>query len=215
MYLKHKNLARKLHPEKLVHQNLKRRVQLQKKGWVLDTTKANNLSAGQMLVKAIMGLKAKRMSAPNTMNPEKAIDLKGYLKPDDKYTKVYQYRVTLCGTSVWRKLQIPENYTFWDLHVAIQDSFGWLDCHGHKFNVLKNPKDPSSKELVDVGIPVDFMPDETIPGWTVRVKDYISIAAPRCMYEYDFGDSWEHLVGLESIMKREKKSAISEMFGWE
>jgi hypothetical protein len=28
---------------------------------------------------------------------------------------------------VWRRMQVPEAYSFWDLHVAIQDAMGWLD----------------------------------------------------------------------------------------
>jgi len=42
---------------------------------------------------------------------------------------VHQFLIVLSGTDplVWRRLQVPERYSFWDLHVAIQDSMGWLD----------------------------------------------------------------------------------------
>lgn len=135
----------------------------------------------------------------------KDLNLKGYLIPDDTYTKVYQLKVTLVGTEVWRRIQVPENYTFWDLHVAIQDSFDWLDSHVHSFEVLKNPKDPSSTEMIDVGTPPPFeMPcDKTIADWGVKIQDYLSLKAPKCVYKYDFGDSWEHLIELESIVSRE------------
>jgi len=101
---------------------------------------------------------------------------------------------------------VPDNYTFWDLHVAIQDAMGWQDSHLHKFSVLKDPKDVNSDELVDIGIPEIWFPDvHTIPGWSVRVRDYLTMATPRSVYEYDFGDSWEHFVDLESIVVRDKK----------
>jgi len=99
---------------------------------------------------------------------------------------------------------VPENYTFWDLHVAIQDSLNWLDSHMHCFSVLKDPKDPKNSEMIDIGIPVEMPGDETIPDWGVKIQDYFSLSATRCVYEYDFGDSWEHLVELESILERDR-----------
>ena len=39
---------------------------------------------------------------------------------------VHQFLIVLSGTDplVWRRLQVPERYSFWDLHVAIQDAMG-------------------------------------------------------------------------------------------
>ena len=36
---------------------------------------------------------------------------------------VHQFKIELLDTSpvVWRRLQVPAEYSFWDLHVAIQD----------------------------------------------------------------------------------------------
>lgn len=58
-----------------------------------------------------------------------------------KPTMIYQFKITLAGVKppIWRRIQVPESYTFWDLHVAIQDAMGWLDCHLHQFEVI-NPK---------------------------------------------------------------------------
>lgn len=56
------------------------------------------------------------------------------------YKNVYQFKITMLDISpaIWRRIQVPENYTFWDLHVAIQDSMGWTDSHLHAFRI-KNP----------------------------------------------------------------------------
>ncbi|MBF0257441.1 MAG: hypothetical protein HQK62_01170 [Desulfamplus sp.] len=27
---------------------------------------------------------------------------------------------------IWRRIQVPATYFFWDFHVAIQDSMGWF-----------------------------------------------------------------------------------------
>ena len=53
---------------------------------------------------------------------------------------VYHFEVSLQEVTpeVWRGIQIPSNYTFWVLHVAVQDAMGWLDYHLHEFEIL-NP----------------------------------------------------------------------------
>jgi hypothetical protein len=35
-------------------------------------------------------------------------------------------------SSIWRAGEVPGDYTFWDLHMAIQDAMGWLDYHLHQ-----------------------------------------------------------------------------------
>ena len=45
-----------------------------------------------------------------------------------RFDKVYQFKLTLQGIRppIWRRIQVPGNYSFWDLHVAIQDAMGWM-----------------------------------------------------------------------------------------
>jgi len=56
-----------------------------------------------------------------------------------KKNLIYQFKVTLDGISppIWRRIQVPARYSFWDLHVALQDAMGWFDCHLHRFNLAK------------------------------------------------------------------------------
>jgi hypothetical protein len=51
--------------------------------------------------------------------------------------EVYQFRIVLLEIAppTWRTIQVPRTYSFWDLHVAIQDSMGWLDYHLHRFRI--------------------------------------------------------------------------------
>ena len=37
--------------------------------------------------------------------------------------------------AVWREIEVPSTYSFWNLHVAIQDAMGWLDYHLHAFRI--------------------------------------------------------------------------------
>jgi hypothetical protein len=117
---------------------------------------------------------------------------------------VYQFKITLAGITpaIWRRIQVPEGYTFWDLHVAIQDSMGWLDYHLHAF-VL-----PSSTpaQIVEIGIPDDESTRvRTIAGWAVAIEDQFIRPGISLTYKYDFGDGWEHDVLLEGILLAEPR----------
>ena len=85
---------------------------------------------------------------------------------------VHQFLVVFTGTDplVWRRIQVPERYSFWGLHVAIQDAMGWLDYHLHEFRLL----DAREKHVVSIGIPTDEDPEDrpVLPGWDVRLSRF-------------------------------------------
>lgn len=117
---------------------------------------------------------------------------------------VHQFKVLLLGAAppIWRSIQEPEAYSFWDLHVALQDAMGWLDYHLHLFRATK----PDTREVVQIGIPDDdaFEGDEVIqPGWEIPIAGYFTQSGVVARYEYDFGDGWEHEVTLEAILPRQ------------
>lgn len=120
-----------------------------------------------------------------------------------QFNQVYQFKITLDETSplIWRRIQVPESYSFWDLHVAIQDAMGWADSHLHQFDMI-NPK--TGRE-VELGIPDDEWDNEALPGWEVKIADYFTVENNTARYVYDFGDYWEHTVKLEKILPREQK----------
>ena len=43
-----------------------------------------------------------------------------------RFTHVYQFRVALLGIRppIWRRIQVPEVYTFWDLHARPRGGVG-------------------------------------------------------------------------------------------
>lgn len=112
---------------------------------------------------------------------------------------VYQFKITLLDTlpEIWRRIQVPANYNFWDFHVSIQDAMGWLDCHLHEFRLPHQ----DSKDFLRFGIPdKEFGDNELIPGWEARIADYFPKIGDTAMYSYDFGDGWEHQLVLEAIL---------------
>ena len=122
------------------------------------------------------------------------------------FKQVYQFKITLeeISPSIWRRIQVPENYSFWDLHVAIQDAMGWTDSHLHMFRIL-NPK---TREEVRIEMPAEneFENDqESLVDFDERIADYFSMKNATAEYEYDFGDGWTHKVELEGIFPKASK----------
>jgi len=118
--------------------------------------------------------------------------------------EVYQFKITLLGTDppIWRRIQVPDIYTFWDLHVAIQDSMGWQDQHLHQFQT----KGWGRKRGVMISIPSVEDADwglEVLPGYLTPISDHFSSRKREVLYLYDFGDNWGHLIELEDINKKE------------
>jgi Plasmid pRiA4b ORF-3-like protein len=116
-----------------------------------------------------------------------------------------QFKVTLLDVTppVWRRIEVPAKYSFWDLHVAIQDAMGWRDYHLHMFRV----PNAATGQIDEIGIPDEeaFEGDSVcVPGWEVPVARYFPAVGARGTYEYDFGDGWIHEIALEAIGPRER-----------
>ena len=108
----------------------------------------------------------------------------------------FRLRIELDGTTplVWRRVEVLASATFWDLHVAIQDAFGWLDYHLHEFEV--GP--------LTIGIPDEYGERDTVPGWTVPLSKHLG-RVRTLAYLYDFGDDWHHTIHLEEVMDTDGK----------
>lgn len=112
----------------------------------------------------------------------------------------FQFKITLQGLRppIWRRILVPWSYSFWDLHVAIQDAMGWLDYHLHQFEI----RSPSDGRRFEIGIPMEELLDdypEPLAGWEIPIAAYFTLATRKAIYRYDFGDGWKHSVVLEKI----------------
>ena len=119
-----------------------------------------------------------------------------------KYTQVYQFKITLKGIKlpIWRRIQVPETYTFLELHLAIQNAMSWTVCHLHEFELV-NPE-TGLKQFI--GTQNEDFGDEVLPESNKKIADYFSMENQSAVYTYDFGDNWEHKIHLEKIVPREK-----------
>lgn len=104
---------------------------------------------------------------------------------------------------IWRRIQVPENYTFLDLHKAIQAVMDWEDYHLHEFEMV-NPK---TGMLDKIGIEGDsFVPsgELLVSEEKAKLSDYFTLENKEALYTYDFGDNWEVKVRLEKILPRKE-----------
>jgi hypothetical protein len=123
-----------------------------------------------------------------------------------KFEKVYQFKITLKGIKppIWRRIQVPETYSFWGLHVAVQDVLGWLDYHLHHFEIIN----PRTGTIEEIGIPDEegWGGIKILPGWNRKISKYFSEHSKKAKYIYDYGDDWEHNIQLEKILPRDPDS---------
>jgi len=108
----------------------------------------------------------------------------------------YIIKVTIRGIEppIWRRLQVEGSLTFAQLHRVLQAAFGWLDYHLYRFAfdglevVEEDPEFPAG-EFWGRGVQQVDPAETTI--------DSLFESHRRCVYEYDFGDSWEHEIVVE------------------
>jgi hypothetical protein len=121
-----------------------------------------------------------------------------------KFEKVYQFKISLKGVEppIWRRIQVPGTYTFWDLHVAIQNAMGWQNYHLHEFDIKDPHKEPpNSRANVKIGLPNEDYPEDFIPDWELNISDFFKDENRVAYYIYDFGDGWVHIIELEAILE--------------
>lgn len=122
-------------------------------------------------------------------------------------TDIYQLKITLEDTHIpiWRRVQVPCDATFANLHEIIKTAFGWTNSHMHHFVV-------STPTMKRIYIQSERMPDDFAPAKPellmsaekTKLKDILPDTAKSCVYEYDFGDGWSHKVEFEKTLPREK-----------
>jgi len=113
-------------------------------------------------------------------------------------TEIYQLKITLLGTKppIWRRVQVPSDTNLAQLHRIIQIVMGWEDAHLHHFKV--------GKSYYGVSYPDDFDGvNRTKDEKNVTLGELASRPKAKFLYEYDFGDSWEHEILLEKILSLE------------
>jgi Plasmid pRiA4b ORF-3-like protein len=107
----------------------------------------------------------------------------------------FQFKIQLKNITdppVWRRLLVPEQFTFLRMHRVIQVAFGWEDYHLFQFS----PKGYASHPLI--GMPDPEMGD-TQDAQKIKLSEIFTTPKQKFIYIYDFGDDWFHQISLEKI----------------
>jgi hypothetical protein len=95
--------------------------------------------------------------------------------------------------SLWRRFLLKKTATFGDLHLAIQDACGWGNYH--LFLFLKQ----NGRDFI-AGLPDEAEGDEYPDARSVKLTSFFEPRGRQtCIYQYDFGDGWQHEVTYEGI----------------
>lgn len=108
--------------------------------------------------------------------------------------KIYQIQISLKGfkPKIWRRIVVPSDILMPDLHKIIQTVMGWTNSHLHQF--IKNRKFYS--------LPYEDNWDELpINDYRkIKLNYFLKKENDKLIYEYDFGDGWEHEILLEKTL---------------
>jgi hypothetical protein len=115
-------------------------------------------------------------------------------------TRTFQLRLSLIDSNpeIWRRVLVPADYTLGELHDVIQIAMGWEDAHLHGFRQKNQTFGPKG----DAAFEQDKDEDR------VRISDVLLKSGSKIIYEYDFGDSWEHVVELEKVVESRMKTPL-------
>jgi hypothetical protein len=112
-------------------------------------------------------------------------------------TSIYRIKVTLrhIAPPIWRRIEVPADITLGKLHDVLQDTMGWTDSHMHAFRVGRDT----------YGTPAPDIPDYDVKDERKARLAKVAAAGGAIIYEYDFGDGWEHELKVEKVLTAEPK----------
>jgi len=108
---------------------------------------------------------------------------------------IYQLKITLkrIKPPIWRRIQVPGSITLYKLHEVLQVVMGWHDCHLYQFTI----------NGTYYGEPDDEFLVEVKNARRKKIKDMVKQERKKFIYEYDFGDGWEHEIVVEKVLPPE------------
>ncbi|MBI3913079.1 MAG: plasmid pRiA4b ORF-3 family protein [Chloroflexi bacterium] len=130
---------------------------------------------------------------PRGKNEKKAPRIPEPVEP----SPVYQLKVTLQEShpAIWRRVQVPSDLPLPRLHGVLQIVMGWTNSHMHQFKM--------GGHYYRIPEP-EFDEPNVENARQTRLNQIAPNAKSRFIYEYDFGDGWEHAIVVEKIMPPEK-----------
>lgn len=134
--------------------------------------------------------------------------------------QVHELKITLRGSKppIWRRVAVPSDIRLSDLHYVIQIVMGWENSHLHQFVVRNTKPRPAPDELrklfqneqwdkleecmrrdrciSDIRFELEDIEDEK----KVKLSELAPAVKSKFIYEYDFGDNWDHNIEVVKIV---------------
>jgi hypothetical protein len=111
------------------------------------------------------------------------------------HLSLYQLKVTLRDSKppIWRRIQVTSAIRLSTLHRVLQVVMGWEGAHLHQFLA----------HGMYYGTPHPDFGFEVKNEKNVSLQQVVSGVKDKLIYEYDFGDSWEHELRVEKMLSLE------------
>ena len=107
---------------------------------------------------------------------------------------IYHLKITLMNIEppIWRRVAVDGECSLGDLHLILQIVMGWTNSHLHEFRIADSRYSVCDPTLYDWG-------EDTLDEEAYTVEQVVPFTGVEFLYEYDLGDSWEHLVKVKAI----------------
>lgn len=127
---------------------------------------------------------------------------------------VFGVRVDLDGSQppIWRRLEVAGDLPLPQVHTLLQASFGWFDAHLHSFAPVIPGSGPHMRPFPNPGT-AEFCADNLPPEHEVRLDQVVTDVGDQLLYEYDFGDSWDHRITVETVRPRTDGDPRARLLG--
>lgn len=123
---------------------------------------------------------------------------------------IYQFKIKLKDITkppVWRRVEVPALFNFFDFNKVIQLAFGWQNAHLWNFT---DRKDMFGKETLRIAEPSEYDGDYDAPTTDASKVTLMEIFGSRksLTYVYDFGDYWIHEITVEGVLMENRPVAF-------
>jgi hypothetical protein len=108
----------------------------------------------------------------------------------------FQFKIQIKGITkppVWRRVLVPETFTFHRFHEIIQAAFGWRNSHLYQFS------DGGYQAGYNISEPHEDDWNPVVDSRKKKLSTVFTSPGERFTYIYDFGDDWVHQITLETV----------------
>jgi len=116
--------------------------------------------------------------------------------------EIYQIQICLkrYKPKIWRRILVPPELLLPDLHRIIQTTMGWTNSHLHQFvkDETFYQERTDDNEFWDEQKDVDYR--------NTKISELLKHEKEQIIYEYDFGDGWDHDIILEKTLPFDDKT---------